>query len=317
MTDRIVDVLATGAIPSNAALGEGFRLHSGDEIADSVARGVRAVAAAGSRKITGPFMDRFPALEIIANFGVGYDRIDVAAATSRGITVTNTPDVLTDEVADFTIGLMLATVRRIVAADRFLRSGAWAEGAAFPLSASLRNRRIGLLGMGRIGQAIARRCAAMGLEVAYCSRTRHADLPYSYHSEPVSLASAVEVLIVIVPASPATDGLVSRDVIAALGASGVLVNVARGSVVDEGALIGALESGALLAAGLDVFPDEPRVAPRLVALPNVVLTPHIGSATGATRAAMGDLVLANIRNWFAGKGALTPVNAPTNAPMPG
>lgn len=313
-------VLATGPMPYSQGLGAGYELYpltvlrpadggaEAETVPDDIAGKVRAIAAAGPRKITASLIKQLPALEIIANFGAGYDRVDVAAATDRGIVVTNTPDVLTEEVADFTIGLLIATVRRIADADRFVRSGAWAAGTPFPLSASLRGRRIGLVGLGRIGQAVARRCTGMGLEIAYTARTARPETGYVHYPDALSLARAVDALIVIVPGDASTKGMIGAAEIAALGPDGVLLNMARGTVVDETALIDALEGGRLLAAGLDVFANEPTVPERLLALPNVVLSPHVGSATRTTRDAMGNLVLANIRNWFSGAGALTPVN---------
>lgn len=305
-----IDVLQTGRMPSGGTLDAPFALHLQPEGAGPVdpalAAQIRAICAAGPKKVTAAIINSLPNLRIIANFGVGYDRVDVDAASRRGIVVTNTPDVLTEEVADFTLGLMIATVRLIPAADAFVRSGAW-EGAGFPLTASLRGRRIGLLGMGRIGAAIARRIAAMGLEVAYHSRSP-AKVPYAYYDSALGLAEASDVLIVIVPGGAATDGLVDTAMLEALGPQGVLINMARGSVVDEPALIDALTHGRILSAGLDVFMHEPRVSPALRALQNVVLTPHAGSATLTTRNAMGDMVHANIRNWFETGHALHPVN---------
>ncbi|WP_439561423.1 2-hydroxyacid dehydrogenase [Roseinatronobacter sp.] len=268
---------------------------------------VRGIAAAGSMPIGADLFARMPKLEIVAKFGVGYDTVDVDAARAANVVVTNTPDVLTDEVADLAIGLLISTVRRIPQADRFVREGKWPSGG-FPLSGSLRGRRVGILGLGRIGRAIADRLVAMRLEVAYCTRTPQTGLSYAYYDSPLALAQACDVMIVVVPGGAATDGLVSKDVIEALGPDGVLINIARGSVVDEAALIKALENGRLGASGLDVFVDEPNVPAALMALPNVVLLPHIGSATGATRDAMGDLVLANLESWFAGRGPLTPVS---------
>lgn len=306
----MIGVLQTGRMPSGGILDAPFDVHHQPEgagpVAPDVAGLIRAISAAGPKPVSAALIDSLPNLQIIANFGVGYDRVDVEAANRRGIVVTNTPDILTEEVADFALGLMIATVRRIPAADAFVRGGGWERGG-FPLTASLRGRRIGLLGMGRIGAAIARRVAAMGLEVAYHSR-RPADVPYAYHDAAVGLAGVSDVLIVIVPGGADTDGLVGPEVLAALGPQGVLINMARGSVVDEPALIEALAGGGILAAGLDVFPDEPRVSPELRALENVVLTPHAGSATVTTRNAMGDMVHANIRNWFETGRALHPVN---------
>jgi lactate dehydrogenase-like 2-hydroxyacid dehydrogenase len=311
-SDLRVQILRTGPVPSSETLGPEFLVHDLTEntidVPPAIALSTRAIAAAGRRKITDALMAQLPNLGIIANFGVGYDRVDVESATRRGIVVSNTPDVLTDEVADFTLGLLIATVRRIPAADAFLREGSWTAGTAFPLSASLRGRRVGIVGMGRIGAAIARRVSAMDLDVAYHSRTPKPDLPFRRVASLLALAEECDVLIVVVPGSSETDGLVNARIIEALGPRGILINVARGSVVDEAALIAALKSGKLQAAGLDVFPDEPRVSPTLIGMSNVVLTPHIGSATTTTRQAMGDLLLANIKSWCGGGGALTPVN---------
>lgn len=267
---------------------------------------LRGVALSGGMAFDGPAMDRFPALEIIAKFGVGYDTVDVAAAAERGIVVTNTPDVLTDEVADLALGLLIATIRKIPQADRFLREGRWRNGS-FPLSLSLRGRRVGIVGLGRIGTAIAKRVTALGLEVAYTSRRRKPDLEWAHHADPAALAAWADVLVVVVPGTPSTNGMIDANVLSALGPEGVLINVARGSVVDEPALVQALESGTIAAAGLDVFTNEPEVPARLVACENAVLLPHIGSGTLTTRLAMGDLVFLNLDSWFDGKGAVTPV----------
>lgn len=250
---------------------------------------------------------RLPALEIVASFGVGYDNVDVAAAAARGIVVTNTPGVLDDEVADLTIGLLLATLRRIPQAERFLRDGRWPDGA-FPLSPTLRGRRVGILGLGAIGSAVARRLDGFGVAVAYHGRSQQPGVGYLYHPTLKGLAEWCDVLIVLVPGGAATRRLVDRPVLAALGPEGVLINVSRGSVVDEAALIAALGSGAILSAGLDVFEDEPRVPQALIDMPGVVLLPHIGSASAHTRAAMGQLLVDNLRRWFDGGRPLTPVS---------
>lgn len=263
---------------------------------------------AASSSVNDALMAQLPNLEIIANFGVGYDRVDVEAATRCGIVVTNTPYVLTEEVADFTLGLLIATVRRIPAADTFVREGRWAAGVAFPFSTSLRGRRVGIVGMGRIGVAIANRVAAMNLEVAYNSRSPKPDLPYRYVANVLDLAKESDVLILVVPGNAETDNMIGAKELAALGPNGILINIARGTVVDEAALIAALKNGGIHAAGLDVFPVEPNVSSELIALSNVVLAPHIGSATLPTRQAMGNLVLANIRSFCRGDDALTPVN---------
>ena len=249
---------------------------------------------------------RLPALEIVGNFGVGYDNVDIAAARARGLVVTNTPGVLDEEVADLALGLLLATVRQLPQAERFLRSGAWRDGP-FPLSPTLRGRCIGILGLGAIGKAIARRLEGFGVELAYHGRTRQTGVAYPWHPSALALAQACDTLIVVVPGGAATRHLVDAAVLAALGPAGVLINVARGSVVDEGALTRALATGTILAAGLDVFGNEPEVPAALLALPNAVLLPHIASASDDTRGAMGRLLVDNLVSWFDHGRALTPV----------
>jgi lactate dehydrogenase-like 2-hydroxyacid dehydrogenase len=306
---RPIAILQTGDIrigaPIPAAL-EIIRFSSPAELG-AAASAIRGVAAAGKTQIDAEFLRHLPKLEIVASLGVGFDRVDMDAARSAGIVVTNTPDVLTEEVADLTLGLLIATVRAIPAAERFVRSGAWADGKQFPLSSSLRNRRIGIVGMGRIGRAVARRCEAMLLPVSYFGRAPKAGLTNRYYADLRELARDVNTLIVSVPANKQTKGLIDLQVLQALGADGVLINVARGSVVDEPALIQCLQSRTILAAGLDVFADEPRVPAELLSLENAVLLPHVGSASTVTREAMGDLVFANLDSWFAGRGPLTPV----------
>jgi len=306
-------------LPSAAAtLSERFVVHQLRDHADPDAflatvgpriRGLAASSLAG--RIGSDWFDRLPALEIVANFGVGYDGIDANAAAERGIVVTNTPGVLDEEVADLTLGLLLATLRRIPQADRHVRTGAWAQGP-FPLSPTLRGRRIGILGLGAIGKAVARRLEAFGVAVAYHGRSRQSDIGYAYHATPVALAAACDVLIAIVPGGQGTQHLVGAAVLAALGPDGIFINVARGSVVDQDALIAALQDGTILAAGLDVYADEPNVPDSLRALPNTVLLPHIGSASQHTREAMGKLVVDNIRAWFDTGKALTPVSETPN-----
>lgn len=265
---------------------------------------IRGLCVGGA--VDGALMDRLPGLELIANFGVGYDAVDAAAAAQRGIIVTNTPDVLTDEVADLAVGLTLATIRKLPQADRYLREGHWPK-APFPLTSSLRGRRIGILGLGRIGHAIARRFEGFDVEIDYYGRRRQAGVAYTYHDSPVSLARAVHVLIVVAPGGTETKGLVDAQVLEALGPEGILVNVARGSVVDENALTAALRAGTILGAGLDVFENEPHVPPELAALENTVLLPHVGSASEHTRNAMAQLVVDNLLSWFDGRGPITPV----------
>jgi lactate dehydrogenase-like 2-hydroxyacid dehydrogenase len=251
-------------------------------------------------------MQKMPKLEIVGNFGVGYDSVDANWAGEHGIVVTNTPGVLDEEVADTTIGLLINTVRQLPQSERYLRAGKWLE-KPFPLSPTLRNRKIGIVGMGRIGQAIARRIEAMGLPIAYHSRRPATDVAYRHYSNLVDMAREVDVLIAIVPGGAATKNMINGEVLEALGPDGVLINVARGSVVDEQALIEALRAKKILSAGLDVFADEPRVPKELIEMENVVLLPHVGSASVETRRAMGQLVVDNLKSWAAGKGPLTPV----------
>ena len=250
---------------------------------------------------------RFPKLEMIASFGVGYDHIDTAYAREHNIMVTNTPDVLTEEVADVAMGLLISTLREFVKADRYVRSGLW-QTQNYPLSVgSLRDRKVGMVGMGRIGQAIARRLEASKVPVVYHTRNPAPGLSYKHYPDLIEMAKAVDTLVVIVPGGPATTKMVNADVMKALGPRGVIINVARGTVVDEQALVAALKSGTILAAGLDVFEKEPNVPDELKAMQNVVLLPHIGSASVVTRNAMDQLVVDNLKAWFAGKPPLTPV----------
>jgi lactate dehydrogenase-like 2-hydroxyacid dehydrogenase len=249
----------------------------------------------------------FPSLEIVASFGVGYDHVDSGYAREHDIVVTNTPDVLTEEVADVAIGLLIATLREFVKADRYLRAGQWST-QNYPLSAgSLRDRKVGIVGMGRIGQAIARRLEACRVPVVYHSRKPAQGVSHTHHPDLIEMAKAVDTLVVIVPGGAGTAKMINADVMKALGPRGVIINVARGSVVDEPALIAALKSGTILAAGLDVFEKEPNVPDELRTLQNVVLLPHIGSASVVTRNAMDQLVVDNLKAWFAGKPPLTPV----------
>ncbi len=248
-----------------------------------------------------------PKLQLIANYGVGYDSVDCAAAASRGVVVTNTPDVLNDEMADFTVGLLLATIRQLPQVDTYLRAGRWEQQGAFPLTASLRDRKIGIAGLGRIGQVIAKRLQAFERPIAYYSRNPRPGLPYEYHSTLEALAEAVDTLIVVLPGGPATRHAVNEVVLKKLGPNGLLINVARGSVADEDALIAALQNGTILGAGLDVFAYEPRVPQALREMQNVVLTSHVGTGTHHTRGLMGNLVVDNVRSWYASKGPLTPV----------
>jgi lactate dehydrogenase-like 2-hydroxyacid dehydrogenase len=249
----------------------------------------------------------FPKLEIVASFGVGYDHVGSTYAREHNIVVTNTPDVLTEEVADIAMGLLIATLREFIKADRYLRSGLWMT-QNFPLSVgSLRDRKVGMVGMGRIGQAIGRRLDASRVPVVYHSRNPASGVSYQHYPDLIEMAKAVDTLVVIIPGGSATAKMINADVMKALGPRGVIINVARGSVVDEPALITALKSGTILAAGLDVFESEPKVPDELRTMQNVVLLPHIGSASVVTRNAMDQLVVDNLKAWFAGKPPLTPV----------
>lgn len=267
---------------------------------------IDVAVTSGRAGVDAATMDRLPALRAIVNFGAGYDTTDVAHAARRGIVVSNTPDVLDDCVADTAIGLIIDVMRRISASDRYVRRGDWATNGTYPLARRVTGARVGILGLGRIGLAVARRLEGFDCPVAYHNR-RWRDVPYRYAETPVDLAAQSDVLVVTASGGPSTRHLVSGEVIEALGPDGFLINVARGSVVDEDALVAALLAGRLAGAGLDTLADEPTVPPQLLTLDNVVLTPHIGSATTETRRAMADLVLANVAQ-FAKDGTLvTPI----------
>jgi lactate dehydrogenase-like 2-hydroxyacid dehydrogenase len=253
------------------------------------------------------YMRQFPKLEIISSFGVGYDNIDAKTAARLGVIVTNTPGVLDDEVADTTLGLMLMTVRQLPQAERYLRAGLWHANGAYPLTPSMKGRVVGILGLGRIGKAIAKRVSAFGLDVIYHGRHPQEGVAYRYYSSLVEMAKACDILVIVAPGGPGTRHIVNAEVLNALGPDGVLINVARGSLVDEKALIEALRSHKILAAGLDVYENEPNVPAELVALDNAVLLPHVGSASVKTRQAMADCVVDNLFAWADGKPPLTPV----------
>ncbi|HZY67925.1 MAG TPA: 2-hydroxyacid dehydrogenase [Devosia sp.] len=299
-----VEILQTHKLLASceAALAERFTVHKLHEAADreallaEVKDRVRAIAG-GS--VGADLMDKLPGLEIIANFGVGYDSIDTAAAKARNIRVTNTPDVLNDAMAEIAIGLMVALARRIPQSDQFVRQGKWTRGN-FPLQAELNGRTVGILGLGRIGKEIAIRAQAMKMRVVYHGRKQQADVPYQYYGNLVDMARDVDWLVVIAPGGKSTEGIVSREVLEALGPEGYLVNMARGTLVDEAALVEMLVGGGLAGAALDVFEKEPHVPEALFALDNVVLSPHQGSATHQTRNKMGALVVANLEAHFAG-----------------
>ena len=308
------DVLMTGPMyPGTVAeLEQAYTVHKywtapdKDALVASVADRITAVASSNSGGIGAALMAKLPKLRTIAHFGVGYDTVDVDAARKRGIAVTNTPDVLTEEVADLALALMLATVRRIPQGDRYVREGKWLKGP-MALTESCQGKTLGIVGAGRIGRAIARRAEAMNMKIAYQGPSRKRDLSWPYHANPVDLARESDILMVACPGGEATRNLVNAAVIDAIGPTGFLVNIARGSVVDEPALLKALQENRIAGAGLDVFADEPRVPEAFFALENVVLQPHVASATHQTRAAMGKLVVDNLAAHFAGKPLLTPV----------
>jgi lactate dehydrogenase-like 2-hydroxyacid dehydrogenase len=299
-----IEILAIGRLPQKPteALSDLFTLRGLDD--DLTA--VRGFARSPGGRANASVLARMPKLEIVASFGVGYDEVDVAYAAEHGIVVTNTPDVLTEEVADTTIGLLLMTVRELSAAERYLRAGKW-PGGAYPLTATLRDRTVGIVGLGRIGMAVARRLDAMQVPVVYHTRRARTDVTYRHYPDLMAMARDVDTLIVIVPGTKETQKLIDAPVLRALGANGVVINIGRGTVVDEPALIAALSDGTIRAAGLDVFANEPNVPAELIALPNAVLLPHVGSATVHTRDAMGQLVVDNLWNWFERKAPLTPV----------
>ena len=303
------DILVNGLLPPHvmAALERDYRLHKIYETADTGAfleeRGarIRGIATSNFYGVPAQLIDACPNLEIIASIGVGTDSHDVEHARRRGVRVTNTPDVLNDDVANLAIALLLATTRKLVAYDRYVREGRWAREGDPPLTRSIAGRQIGIVGLGRIGGVIAEKLAVFHCRIAYHARSQRPDVPYRYYPDLAAMARESLALVVIVPGGGATEKLIDAKVIDALGPEGILINVARGSVVDEPALVAALEEGRLGGAGLDVFADEPHVPEPLTHMENVVLQPHQGSATVETRRAMGDLMLANLAAHFAGE----------------
>ena len=315
MADK-TDVLLIG--PKKPVIVDGlkttFDLHTmadakdPDALIASVAPRLRAIAvSASTERVDGSLMARLPKLEIVSTFAVGYDHIDAKWAGEHGVVVTNTPDVLTEEVADTALGLLLCTVREFPQAERYLRAGKWLERDYRLTPATLRDRTVGLVGMGRIGQAIARRLDGFKVPVVYHSRRPQAGVPYRHYPDLIAMARDVDILLTIVPGGSGTRNLITAQVLDALGPDGIFINMARGSVVDEPALIKALQEKRILSAGLDVYAKEPQVPQELIAMDNVVLFPHVGSGTVATRAAMDQLVVDNLLAWGAGKPPLTPV----------
>ena len=306
-----IDILVTAALPKflRDPLEADYRCHDyaaaddRDALLRRVGASIRGLVQGGGTVTPTTLLDALPMLEIISVFGVGYDGVPTSYCRDRNIRVTNTPDVLTDDVADVAVGLILMTGRDFLRADRFVRSGEWMR-RSLPLATKLSGKSVGILGLGRIGKAIARRVEAMGMRVAYTGR-KPQDVPYRYVPTLEALAADVDFLVVACPGGPATKHLVDATILAALGRKGTLVNIARGSIVDEAALVRALAEGTIKGAGLDVFENEPQVPDALIALDNVVLLPHVGSATHETRNAMADLCKANLDRWFAEGSVLT------------
>jgi len=313
MSNERPTILVPGRLHDHAAkrVGNEFDLVTIDRadaklITPAMAKSVRGIAA--MTVIDAALIDALPNLEIIANFGVGYDAVDAKHAATRGVMVTNTPDVLTEEVADTALGLLLNTLRELPKAETWLRDGSWANKGNYPFSRlTLRGRKVGILGMGRIGQAIARRLEGFGVDISYHNRRKVADVPYQWHETLLGMAKAVDTIISVAPGGAATEKMVGMDVFKALGPDGVFINIGRGSTVDEDALAKALTDGLIAAAGLDVFDVEPKVRPGILAAPNTSLLPHVGSASVATRQSMADLVVDNLVSWFARGEPLTPV----------
>ena len=306
-----IEILQTGPLLASCekALAERYTVHKLHEIADKdawlAANGARIRAHAGSG-VQKPLMEKLPNLEIIASFGVGYDNIDTATAKARNIRVTNTPDVLNDAVAEITIGLMISLARRIPQGDQFVRQGKW-PGNNFGLFSELTGKTVGILGLGRIGKEIATRAQAMKMRVVYYGRHQQPSVPYIYYNNLEDMARDSDWLVIIAPGGKGTERIVSKKVLEALGPKGMLVNVARGTLVDEPAMVELLQNGGLGGAALDVFEKEPQVPEALLGLDNVVLSPHQGSATNQTRDAMGALLVANLERHFAGEPLISAV----------
>jgi len=310
------DVLMMGPVKPVImdGLGKLFNVHPLETAKDrsaliaGLADHLRYIAVSYSnQKVDEALMSRLPHLEIVASFGVGYDHLDAKWAGAHGIILTNTPDVLNEEVADTALGLLLCTVREFPQAERHLRAGKWTADHYRLSPATLRDRTVGMVGMGRIGKAIARRIEAFGVPIVYHTRNPQPDLSYRHYARLIDMARDVDTLMVIVPGGAGTRNLINAEVLAALGPRGILINMARGSVVDEPALIRALKDGTIFAAGLDVYAKEPQVPRELIEMEHVVLFPHVGSASEWTRARMDQLVVDNLASWLAGQGPLTPV----------
>lgn len=307
-----IEIVVPGNLyaPTLAQLERIFTVHrckvgKVEQLGQKICQRIRGLATMSGIKRAG--IEALPSLEMISNFGVGYDAVDVGCAIEHNIMVSHTPNVLDEEVADTAIGLLINTVRQLPAAEVYLRAGLWQQSGSFPLTrTTLRGRTLGIYGLGRIGKAIARRAEAFGLTIAYFGRNKQ-DIKYQYHDSLLSLAAAVDTLMIVAPGTPATEKSVNENVMKSLGQDGIIINIGRGGVIDEDALIRCLANQTICAAGLDVFANEPNVPDALLALPNAVLLPHVGSASEATRGAMGGLVVDNLVGWFTDQKPVTPV----------
>jgi lactate dehydrogenase-like 2-hydroxyacid dehydrogenase len=302
LEEHLADDYSARVLPEEPADRDGFLAAHGEEFTAAVTSGRTGVDAA--------LMAALPNLGAVVNFGVGYETIDVAAAAARGIGVSNTPDVLTDCVADTAVGLMIDVLRQFSASDRYVRAGRWSADGDYPLTRQVSGASVGIIGLGRIGSAIALRLKAFGCKISYHNRRAVEGSPYAYVSSALELARNVDVLVVAAAGGSGTQRLVSREVIDALGADGYLINIARGSVVDEDALVAALAAGRVAGAGLDVFVDEPNVPEALLTMDNVVVLPHVGSGTVETRGAMEELTLRNLDAFLKTGQLVTPVEMP-------
>ncbi len=312
ISDGLARIFETHRLPAiGRSVVSGQPPSDREELLARIGPNVEALCTGGHTgvKTDDAFMARFPKLRVIGNFGVGYDSIDTVAAAKRGIIVTNTPDVLTEEVADTALGLLLMTVREMSQSEAYLRAGRWPKEGDFRLSpASLRDRKVGILGLGRIGRAIAKRCEAFGLPISYFGRRAQADVPFRFYNDLVAMARDVDTLIAVIPGGASTRNLINGAVLEALGPRGILINVARGTIVDEAALISALKNKTILSAGLDVYVGEPNINPEFMALENAVLLPHIGSASVLTRDHMGQLVVDNLAAYVSRQSPKSPVD---------
>ena len=305
VTDPFIPVVQRG-LREAFVTHDTWNVENAETVIDSVSTSVRGAACGHLIPFDKAMIDRFPKLEIIANFGVGYDNIDAAYAATKNIIVTNTPDVLTEEVADTAIGLMIMTARELSAAERWLRAGHWDH--EYPLTrGTLRDKKLGIFGLGRIGKAIARRAEAMQMEIGYHNRNRVADVPYTYYATLSELAADCDILMSVAPGGASTKRIVNAAIFEALGPDGIFINIGRGSAVDEAALIAALQNKVILSAGLDVFEAEPNVPQALIEMDHVVLLPHVGSGSQHTRDAMGQLQVNNLVQWFDKGQPVTPV----------